>query len=144
MANRFPPQHPTPELSADPTHLVRVGKILSTSLNPCQNPKWAVRVVIHITAYWLVKTYPNKKAKTIILTLMDDLRIIDCDHETALLALSSTTEDIEDALQYYTALTHEMDIFVSSDKQLRKADIPQLSVLTPAEFLKEVHDQGKN
>jgi predicted nucleic acid-binding protein len=97
--------------------------------------------VIHITAYWLAKAYTNKKAKTIIMTLMNDLLVIDCDHETALLALSSTMEDIEDALQYYTALTHEVEIFISSDKQLRKAAIPQLPVLTPAEVLKEVRDR---
>jgi predicted nucleic acid-binding protein len=96
--------------------------------------------VIHITAYWLAKAYTNKKAKTIIMTLMNDLLVIDCDHETALLALSSTMEDIEDALQYYTALTHELEISISSDKQLRKAAIPQLPVLTPAEVLKEVCD----
>jgi hypothetical protein len=53
-------------------------------------------------------------------------------------------EDMEDALQYYSALTHEADIFISSAKQLRKAAIPLLPVLTPAEFLKGVHDQGKN
>jgi len=97
--------------------------------------------VIHITAYWLAKTYTNKKAKTIILTLMNDLLVIDCDHETALLALSSTMEDMEDALQYYTALIHEIDIFISSDKQLKKAAIPQIPVLTPAEFLEEARDQ---
>jgi predicted nucleic acid-binding protein len=100
--------------------------------------------VIHITAYWLAKNYTNKKAKTIILTLMNDLRIIDCDHETALLALSSTMEDMEDALQYYTALTHDVDIFISSDKNLKKSAIPQLPVMTPSEFIKEIHDQGKN
>jgi len=43
-------------------------------------------------------------------------------------------------LQYYTALTHEVDIFISSDKQLKKAAIPQLPVLTPVEFLNEVRD----
>ncbi len=100
--------------------------------------------VIHIASYWLAKAYSNKKAKTIILTLMNDLRIIDCDHETALLALNSTMEDIEDALQYYTALTHSVDIFISSDKLLKKAAIPQLPVLTPSEFLKEGLDQGTN
>lgn len=98
--------------------------------------------VIHITAYWLAKTYTNKKAKTIILTLMSDVQIIDCDHETAMLALSSTMEDIEDALQYYTALTHDVDVFISSDKYLKKSAIPQLPVMTPSEFIKEIHDQG--
>ena len=68
---------------------------------------------------------------------MNDLRLIDCDHETALTALGSAMEDIEDALQYYTALMHGVDIFLSSDKQLQKAAIPQLPILTPKEFLKK-------
>jgi hypothetical protein len=77
------------------------------------------------------------------MTLMNDLMIIDCTHQKALLALTSTMEDIEDALQYYTALTHDVDIFISSDKQLKKAAIPQIPVLTPQEFLKEVRELGK-
>ena len=96
--------------------------------------------VIHIMAYWLAKTYTNKKAKTMILTMMNDLRIIDCDHETALLAISSTMEDIEDALQYYTALTHDLDIFITSDKHLKKSAIPQLPVMNPSEFIKKIGD----
>lgn len=100
--------------------------------------------VIHITAYWLAKSYTNKKVKTIILTLINDLRIIDCDHETALLALNSTMEDTEDALQYYTALTHDLDIFISSDKQLKKSAIPQLPVMTASEFIKDMDEQGKH
>src|SRR5450755_2482150 len=60
--------------------------------------------VLHITAYWLAKTFTNKKAKTIVLTLLSDVEVIDCDHETALLAINSSMDDMEDALQYYTAL----------------------------------------
>jgi predicted nucleic acid-binding protein len=91
--------------------------------------------VLHITGYWLTKSYTNKKARTLILTLLNDLRIIDCDHETTLLAMNSAMEDMEDALQYYTALTHGLDYFISSDKKLKKAAIPQLPVFAPKEFL---------
>ena len=90
--------------------------------------------VLHITAYWLAKTFTNKKAKTIVLTLLSDVEVIDCDHETALLAINSSMDDMEDALQYYTALSHGVEYFISSDKKLQKAAIPQLPVLTPAEF----------
>lgn len=45
--------------------------------------------------------------------------------------------DIEDALQYYTALHHKIDYFISCDKQLKKAAIPSLPVYLPEEFLAE-------
>jgi len=93
--------------------------------------------VLHITGYWLAKSYGNKKSKAIILTLLNDLRIIDCNHETTLLAVNSSMDDMEDALQYYAALTHGMDYFISSDRKLLKSGIPQLPVLTPKEFLKQ-------
>jgi hypothetical protein len=66
---------------------------------------------------------------------MNEVRVIDCNHETALLAMNSVMEDIEDALQYYAALTHGADIFISSYKKLKKKAIPQLPVMTPSEFL---------
>jgi predicted nucleic acid-binding protein len=115
--------------------IVKMG--VNGDIQLCTTP-----AIIHITAYWLAKTYTKKKAKTIIMMLMNDLQVIDCDHETVLLALSSNIEDIEDALQYYTAITHDVDIFISSDKLLKKSAIPRLPVLTPGEFLKEIRDQG--
>jgi predicted nucleic acid-binding protein len=45
--------------------------------------------------------------------------------------------DIEDALQYYTAMHHKVDYFISLDKNLIKSAIPVLPILTPEEFLKE-------
>jgi predicted nucleic acid-binding protein len=107
-----------------------VSLAISGDIQLCTTP-----AVLHIIAYWLTKTYSGKKAKTIILSLMNEVRVIDCDHETALLAMNSVMEDIEDALQYYTALTHGADIFISSDKKLKKVSIPQLPVMTPREFL---------
>ncbi len=116
------------------TGYIKAKEIISLAIKGdiqlCTTP-----AVIHITAYWLTKTYSGKKAKTIILSLMNEVRVVDCDHETALLALNSMMEDIEDALQYYTALTHGADIFISSNKKLKKAAIPQLPVMTPREFL---------
>jgi hypothetical protein len=53
-------------------------------------------------------------------------------------------EDTENTLQYYTALTHEVDIFISTYKQLRNTANPQQPVLIPGEFIKEVRNQGKN
>ncbi len=46
---------------------------------------------------------------------------------------------MEDALQYYAALKHGADYFISSGKKLQKGAVPQLPVLTPHEFLEELY-----
>jgi predicted nucleic acid-binding protein len=94
--------------------------------------------VLHIAAYWTTKTYGSAKSKLILLALLADVQIIDCDHATALVAINSNMNDIEDALQYYTALKFGMDYFISSDKNLKKTAIPQLPVYTAAEFLNDL------
>lgn len=52
-------------------------------------------------------------------------------------AANSQMTDIEDALQYYTAMHHKMDYFISMDKNLIKSAMPNLPVYTPENFLKE-------
>ncbi len=46
--------------------------------------------------------------------------------------------DIEDALQYYTAMHHKLDYFISRDKGLKKAAIPVLPVCSPEEFIMNI------
>ena len=92
--------------------------------------------VLHILAYFVSQAYNPKKAKQLILTLLNDVQIIECDHSTALSALSSGIDDIEDALLYFTAIKFEMDCFISSDQQLKKKSLPQLPVYSAREFLK--------
>jgi predicted nucleic acid-binding protein len=96
--------------------------------------------VMHITAYWTTKAYGNSRAKELLLALLIDVQIIDCDHVTSLVALNSEIDDIEDALQYYTALKHQTEYFISADKKLKKSAIPQLPVYSADEFLTEISD----
>lgn len=91
--------------------------------------------IVHITGYWLTKAYGTAKAKELLLTLLADIYVIEINHETTLHALNSKMPDIEDALQYYTALHHKLDVFISRDKQLQKHAITSLPVYTPEEFL---------
>lgn len=97
--------------------------------------------IIHIVGYWLTKAYGNAKAKELLLTLLADVSVIDIGHEITLTALHSKIKDIEDALQYYTAIHHKVDFFISRDKDLQKASIPTLPVYTPDEFLKEITEE---
>jgi predicted nucleic acid-binding protein len=92
--------------------------------------------IVHIAGYWLTKTYGDMKAKELLLTLLADVKVIDIPHEIVLNALHSKISDIEDALQYYSAIHHGLDYFISRDKQLQKQSIPVLPVYTPNEFIK--------
>lgn len=94
--------------------------------------------IVHIVGYWLTKAYSNSKAKTILLTLLAEITVIDLPHEIVLNALHSKITDIEDALQYYTAVHYKLDYFISRDKQLQKQGIPILPIWSPQEFLSEI------
>lgn len=97
--------------------------------------------VLHVTGYYTSQAYTNQHSKQLILTLLNDVKVIDCDHATALIAINSSIDDMEDALQYYTALKFGVEYFISSDKKLKKASIPQLPVYTPAEFVAELQQE---
>ncbi len=43
--------------------------------------------------------------------------------------------DIEDALLYYTAIHHNMDIVISRDTAFQHAALPSLPVVPPADLL---------
>jgi len=98
--------------------------------------------VLHITAYFAGKSYLQKHTKQLLLTLLNDVTVIDCDHATVLTALGNgDIDDTEDALQYFTAIRSGLDCFISADKDLKKAALPQLPVYTAAELLAELKDR---
>ena len=92
--------------------------------------------IVHIVGYWLTKHYGAKKAKEILLMLLIDIRVIDISHTVTINALHSKINDIEDALQYYSALHHKLNYFVTRDGQLKKEGIPILPIYGLTEFLK--------
>ncbi|MCF0059429.1 PIN domain-containing protein [Dyadobacter sp. CY356] len=91
--------------------------------------------IVHIVAYWVTKAYGITKTKQLLLILLADVTVIDCTHEITLTALNSRIDDIEDALQYYTAIHHKIDFFISRDKILQKSAIASLPVYNLKEFL---------
>lgn len=96
--------------------------------------------VLHITAYFTSQSYSIRETRMILLTLLNDIQIIDADYDTVLAAISNTDwSDIEDAIQYYTALHHNLDFFISADKKLKKSAIPQLPILSSIEILKRLN-----
>jgi predicted nucleic acid-binding protein len=92
--------------------------------------------IVHIVAYWVTKAYGRQKTKELILLLLEDVKVIDATHEITIEALQSGIYDIEDALQYYTALHSKLNLFISRDKKLQTSALNQLPVYDTSEFLK--------
>lgn len=91
--------------------------------------------VVHTCAYWLDKSYGSKTAKTIILELLNYIEVIDCRHDNVVNALNAAMTDIEDALQYYTALHHKLDCLVTRDLGFHNVAMPSLPIYFPTEFI---------
>lgn len=93
--------------------------------------------IVQICGYWLTKAYGLKLTRELLLSLLNDISVIDVPEELVKSALRSDIEDIEDALQYYAAIHYKLDYFISQDKQLKKVSYSQLPVLSSKAFLKE-------
>jgi predicted nucleic acid-binding protein len=92
--------------------------------------------IVHMAAYWLEKEYGGWQTKEILLTLIGDIRVIDIGYDATINALHSQMDDIEDSLQYYTALHHRLDYVITRDRDLIESAIPILPACTPEEFIK--------
>jgi predicted nucleic acid-binding protein len=93
--------------------------------------------IIHILSYVLVHEFGVVKTKEVILSIIEDLEMIDTPKEIVIQSLHSKMNDIEDALQYYTAMHHKIPYFISNDKKLKKESINTLPVYTSSEFVKD-------
>ncbi len=92
---------------------------------------------IHTLSYFLTKEYGIKKAKELLLNLLSTFNVIDPPEEIIKSALHANFNDIEDAIQAYTAIYYKMDYFLTSDKKLKKESSTILPIYTPIEFVKE-------
>ncbi len=108
-------------------------QVIDGHLNAFTSPS-----IVHIVGYWLTKSYGSAKAREIILTLLTNVRVLELNHDITILTLHSKIIDIEDALQYYTALHHKVDSFISCDKKLKTLASTTLPVLTPEELLRRI------
>ncbi|MBC8053517.1 MAG: putative toxin-antitoxin system toxin component, PIN family [Sphingobacteriaceae bacterium] len=108
-------------------------KVISGELKAYTSP-----AIIHIISYFLKKVLDKDTVRNLVLNLFENVTVIDCTHEIAVHAVNSQMTDIEDALQYYTAMHHKMNYFISLDKNLLKSAIPVLPAYTPTEFLNEI------
>jgi predicted nucleic acid-binding protein len=90
---------------------------------------------IHTVSYFLSKEYKQKKVKEILLGILSTITVIDAPQEILNNALQANFNDIEDALQLYTALHYKMDFFLTSDKKLILENTRVLPILSATEFV---------
>lgn len=95
-------------------------------------------VAVHIVGHVLKEYFKAPLAKKIILALLNDIQIVNPPGEILVQAMSSKWSDLEDAIQYYTALHHEMDILISRDKKFIKKTTPSLPILMPQQLLENL------
>ncbi len=93
--------------------------------------------IVHIAGYYLKKIHGIVTTKHILLSLLSDVKILDMPYAVVQHALQSNLPDVEDSLQYSTALHHRLDYFISRDKPLRKFALPQLPVIHPGKFIEQ-------
>lgn len=94
--------------------------------------------IVQICSYWTVKAYGVAKAKEIMAAMLSFIQTIDTPHQQVLTAIHSSMTDIEDALLYYTAIHHHMDIIISRDSAFQQAALPSLPVVPPADLLQAI------
>ena len=95
---------------------------------------------IHTISYFLIKKYNIDKTKQILLNLLSFISIVDLPKEDIQKALFMNLKDIEDAIQVQSALTYNMDYFLTSDKQLIKASSETMPILNASSFLKRISE----
>lgn len=89
--------------------------------------------ILHISAYWLTKEYGYIKAKALLTELLGTITCLEIKYDEVRHALMSDMTDIEDAIQYFTALSHGLDCIVSRDKTFTRV-VGILPVYSPETF----------
>ena len=75
------------------------------------------------------RSFDSQTCKLLLLEFLKLINIIEASQEAVLQALKSPFDDIEDAIHYFTALTHEMDYLISSDRKFQRAAMSNLPIL---------------
>jgi len=83
--------------------------------------------------YLAFEVYKIPKANEILEKFFSVCDVIPGGRDSVRKSLNSNFKDKEDGLQYYTALAHKMDFFITRNKKDFKGDI-QILVFTPKEF----------
>lgn len=86
------------------------------------------------TAYILHKLFPKQQIKGLIDWLCSDFEVVSVRREDVVLANNNASaKDFEDAVQYYSALSHNPDLILTRDKNGFEGF--GVTVMTPSEFI---------
>ncbi|WP_276346749.1 PIN domain-containing protein [Daejeonella sp. JGW-45] len=91
--------------------------------------------VVQACGYFLIKSVGKETTREILLNMLRYITIIDCGHETVVLALNSIISDPEDAIQYHSALVNNIEFYITFDEDLIKYSASHLPIMTPDKFL---------
>ena len=91
-------------------------------------------VIISNLYYIIRKLDSHKSAVAFISKLRLLLKILPVDDEIVRLGLESRFKDFEDAIQYFTALTHKIDFLIT--RNIRDYARSEIKVHSPIEYLK--------
>jgi predicted nucleic acid-binding protein len=94
--------------------------------------------ILETCSYYMQRSFDTLTCKLLLLEFLKLVNIIESSQESILQALKSPIEDIEDAIHYFTALTHEIDYLISSDKQFQRAAMSNLPVMGIEEINKRL------
>jgi len=93
--------------------------------------------ILQIFAYYLTSAKGVEVTKGILEMVIFKFQLLEGNRKTVLNALKSEHQDIEDAIQYFIALEHEMDAIVTLDKDFLKMSSPNLPIYNPINLLEE-------
>ena len=95
-----------------------------------------VSPMTYATASYLLRKHGKEGMRKLLTNFRQLTQITTADERVVDAALASSFDDYEDALQYYSALTRNVDVIVTRNKKdFTSASIP---VLSPAELLKQL------
>ena len=95
-----------------------------------------VSPMTYATASYLLRKHGKEGMRKLLNNFRQLSQITTADERVVDAALASSFDDYEDALQYYSALTRNVDVIVTRNKKdFTPASIP---VLSPAELLKQL------
>ena len=95
-----------------------------------------VSPMTYATASYLLRKHGKEGMRKLLNNFRQLSQITTADERVVDAALASSFDDYEDALQYYSVLTRNVDVIVTRNKKdFTSASIP---VLSPAELLKQL------
>ena len=87
-------------------------------------------------AYIARKKYPAEKIYIVLDSLKDFANVANVDSSVVQSALSLRSNDFEDAMQYYSAMTIEADCIVTSN--IKDFQFSDIEILTPSGFIQKM------